>query len=635
MSVDWIKDLGVPSFGKNATDGIQCGLVFLGALVVSLILTPMFRGLMRKLGMIDQPSERRINKTPVPRGGGLSIFIAFHLVLAVFACLMGVISESFSVRWQVAFFIGSTMLVTLGFIDDKRGMKPLVKLTGQILIASFLFFSGIHVGGILFTFPLWLDYAVTVFWIVGAINAFNLIDGLDGLASGLAMIASFGLAGALFFTGRLDDMIPYFALGGACLGFLRYNFHPATVFLGDTGSMFLGLCVATLPLVSGSRLELLPSLIVPLLAMGIPIFDTLLAIWRRAIRALLFKATGELSPGQQTRVMEPDKDHLHHRVLRLTMNQKTAAWMFYGVSTALVAVGLFGTLSKKGAPGVFLIAFIFAVVVIVKHLARVELWDTGRLLSGRHVMIRTGLITPLYVILDLLFLVLMWMLTCWVLYSTVPLDLFISHMPLHVGAIFIFLVLMRMYQRVWRRAHFSDFSLLLVAVAFGEAFASGLIVVLFKAQGHSLQFGLVFAAFALFPLLGSRLVVESLKGAMQALKRLALLQNEKVTKLLVYGAGIRFRNYMREQTAYFADADRVIIGIIDDDLQFQGRVIYGYKVLGGLNDIPEICKKNKVDRIVITCVLPAALQETLLRIAAQHNFKLSVWVNEERELANP
>jgi len=639
MAVNWFPDWEFAPLRKGTVEVIQCALVFLGALAVSLALTPLCRTLMRWLGMVDQPNERRINQTPVPRGGGIAVFIAFHLTLALFALLAGNggISENFHVRWQVAFFIGSAALAVIGFVDDKRGMSPVAKLICQIAVASFLFCSGVRIGGVLhFSFPLLLDYVVTVFWIVGAINAFNLIDGMDGLASGLALIASIGLAGALFFAGRLDDMLPYIALGGACLGFLRYNFHPATVFLGDTGSMFLGLCVATMPLVSGTRLELIPALLVPLLAMGIPIFDTILAIWRRTLRARLPKVMGEVAPGDvRVRIMEPDKDHLHHRLLRRTTNQRTAAWILYAFSGALVTVGLLGTLARERALGVFLIAFAVAVIVIVKHLARVELWDTGRLLSGRRIAIRKGLVMPLYILFDLVALFLAWMLAQWIICSPPSASLLLMQMPLYVGTIFVTLVATNTYRRVWGRAQPSDLALLLWTVMFGVCLGTGLVTICYGIEALNVRFSLVLGAFAILPLILSRLAIESFRDTIQALKRQVLLHNENVTRILVYGAGIRFRNYMREQTVHLAIADRAIIGIIDDDLQFLGRMIYGYNVLGGLADIPAICKKNKIERIVITCVLSEERKKVLLDMAKEFGFKTSIWVNEEYEVASP
>ena len=193
------------------------------------------------------------------------------------------------------------------------------------------FYNGIRWGNIIDGIPKWLDCGFTVFWIVGAINAFNLIDGLDGLASGLALIASLGLTISLISRNLISETIPFLALGGACLGFLRYNFNPASVFLGDTGSMFLGMTISTLPLLTGSSQELAVSLGMPLLVMGVPIFDTFLAIWRRSVRALLPNAhRGEIPNQGGGAVMQPDKDHLHHRLLRLLSNNQRKAALIDG-----------------------------------------------------------------------------------------------------------------------------------------------------------------------------------------------------------------------------------------------------------------------------------------------------------------
>lgn len=417
MTANWATDLfdSSQNFFLHATsNGAKYVFAFLGAFVVSLLLTPLCREGARRMGMIDRPDARRINKIPIPRGGGLAVFVAFHAVLwGLVLILGGPLSARFSLEWQVRFLTASSLLVAIGLADDKTSLRPGVKLFGQAAVATILFLSGVHVGGIVVAFPPWLDYLVTVFWIVGAINAFNLIDGMDGLATGLAFIAAVGLSGGLLFMGQSADTLPYLIFAGACLGFLRYNFHPASVFLGDTGSMFLGLCIATFPLMTGTRKELVASLGVPLLAMGVPIFDTMLAIWRRTVRALLPAEFGAAQ--HRVHVMQPDKEHLHHRILRKTLNQRTAAVILYSISVLLVALGVGGSLLHNRAPGLFLIAFIIAIVVVVRHLARVELWDTGRLLSQETVARRHGVFVPIYIGVDVCALCAAWLASRWLL----------------------------------------------------------------------------------------------------------------------------------------------------------------------------------------------------------------------------
>jgi UDP-N-acetylmuramyl pentapeptide phosphotransferase/UDP-N-acetylglucosamine-1-phosphate transferase len=637
MRIDWVQTwvntvTGHTPFTDRLIDGVKYAAVFMGALVISLVLTPLCRELVRKLGMIDQPDARRVHTKPIPRGGGLAVFLAYQALLGLYVFFAEEpISAVFPYSFQVSFFVASSVLVVLGFIDDKRGMHPGVKLFGQILVASFLFFMGVRVGGIFVTFPSWLDYGVTVFWIVGAINAFNLIDGLDGLASGLAMIASGGIAGSLVFAGQFTSAIPYLALCGACLGFLRYNFHPASVFLGDTGSMFLGLCMAVLPLKSGSRMELLPAIAVPLLAMGVPLFDTLLAIWRRTVRALLQKTIVGQQIEKRIRVMQPDKDHVHHRILQSTLNQKKAAWVLYGISGALVGVAWLGVMFKKQGPGVFLLAFIVAVLVIVRHLARVELWDTGKLLSHQHITIRKGLTTPLFVVFDLAALSVMSVAAYWTIYLQVPREVVLTRLPLFVVSVFVMLVLAKTYRRVWSRTYFADFSYLMGAVFIG-AFLGSAVLWLMYGREHNFRFVIVFVALATIPLLGIRLAGETLRGAMTLMKRRALLDKEHTERILVYGAGLRLRNYLRIRETSISSEESVIVGIIDDQLEFAGRIIYSFDVLGNLHDIPSICKEKKINRIVLACGLTSEKRAILLHMAHAYNIKITIWAYSEREL---
>ena len=635
MTVNWVTEAG--DYFENvvfrlATDGVKYAAMFFGALAISLLLTPLFREAARKIGMVDKPDARRINKMPIPRGGGLAIFVAFHLVLGAFVLFRGeAISAQFALSGQIWFLLASTILVVVGLVDDKWGMRPFVKLASQIVVALILYGWGVHVGGIFVTFPPWLDALVTVLWIVGAINAFNLIDGLDGLAAGLALIASLGLAGALLFTGNTADTIPYLVLAGACLGFLRYNFHPASVFLGDTGSMFLGLCIATLPLVTGSRKELIASLGVPLLAMGVPIFDTMLAIWRRSVRAMLHRKTGEV--GRQTQVMQPDKDHLHHRLLRQTMNQRTAAIMLYGMSAALVTLGLCGTLLKGRAPGLFLIAFIAAVAVVVRHLERVELWDTGRLLSGKRGTIRQGLLVPVYILADVFSLCGVWIIARWGMGGALSKAAFLSDLPRFVVPVFMMLVVTKTYWRVWSRAQVRDFTTLGSAVFMGSVIGAGLMWLLCEKTGPEVfRFALLFGALAVFPISAIRLWRDSVNGVVQILERNVLLDKPETKRLLAYGGGLRFRAYLRELSERSGMNDRVILGVIDDDINLVGRIIAGHRVIGGLDKLNGWMMGQRVDGVIITCLMDHERREHVARELAGLGLRVSLWECEERVL---
>ncbi|GFR35958.1 hypothetical protein TCEA9_17700 [Thermobrachium celere] len=229
--------------------------------------------------------------------------------------------------------IGATIIVIMGIIDDKKELKPKVKLIFQILASLILIAFGIKVNYI--TIPLlpgtgsfyvgWLGIPITVLWVVGITNAVNLIDGLDGLACGVCSIAALSLFGVSMISGRVTAGILSLILSGACLGFLYYNFNPASIFMGDTGSQFLGFTLAAISIQGAIKSAAAVAVAVPILALGLPIYDTLFAMIRRKIN--------------NRPIMEADKGHLHHRLLALGYSQRQVAIILYIVS------GIFGVTS--------------------------------------------------------------------------------------------------------------------------------------------------------------------------------------------------------------------------------------------------------------------------------------------------
>ena len=285
---------------------------FLGALALTLVLTPVVREVNRRLGMVDRPGGRRINRTPVPRGGGVALFLGIAVSYSLFILISG--CRPFGPVPPVVFWrllILAALSTAIGLADDKWSLPPFAKLAGQMAVGLLVWlWAGLGFSDLWPSIPAPVDCVLTVFWVVGAMNAFNLIDGLDGLASGLALIAVVGMAGGLFFVRCTAQVTFYAAVAGGLLGFLRYNYNPASVFLGDSGSMLIGYIIAVLPLCSHVQNSLLVSVGVPLLAMGVPIFDTSLAILRRALRRML-----DSNPvsRRMAGVATADSDHIHHR----------------------------------------------------------------------------------------------------------------------------------------------------------------------------------------------------------------------------------------------------------------------------------------------------------------------------------
>ena len=578
---------------------------FLLALGFTLFLTPLVREMNRRLGMVDKPDARRINKIPIPRGGGLALFLG---VVGAYLVMWGFSSFHFVASAQyLKLILLSAGIVFLGLADDKFSLPPKVKLLGQVVIAALTWaWAGLGFSDLWPFIPAWIDCVITVFWIVGAVNAFNLIDGLDGLASGLAFIATIGMAGALIFTGRPSSTIFYFALAGGLLGFLRYNYNPASVFLGDCGSMFIGFVLSSLPLLSHEPNSYLVSIGVPLLAMGVPIFDTSLAILRRMIRRLLNRGT------PAGRVMTADKDHLHHRILRsVGLSQRKAAWVLYFFAAFLVAVGLIGMALKSRSGGLWLLAVTIAAIVVYRDISRIELFDIGQLLNSvahdRRVSMRRRLAyaeVPLWVIFDIVTIAVLYFIVLNAFSMDVTRVMVMKALPIRVLAIFVFLVLFRVYRVIWSRAMVSNFLALGGACVLGALLSS---VVIYYYPGFNderlIQFTFCFASLTAFFLAVGRLFRSFVRDIFYAVDCARLQEGREVSRILVYGAGLRFRSFRRELVRRATACNRLIVGIIDDDLTLRGRYIGGIQVLGPLLQAPQIIRETKADTVVIVCEL--------------------------------
>ncbi|TSA37970.1 MAG: undecaprenyl/decaprenyl-phosphate alpha-N-acetylglucosaminyl 1-phosphate transferase [Methylococcaceae bacterium] len=369
----------------------------------SILLTPLFIRVAPRIGLMDVPNERCIHEKITPLGGGLVVFIAFNI-----ACYMLYyhfwpdFNGQLGASWWQAFLISSAILLVVGLVDDHHGMSPLTKLAGQAIATTCLYLlSGSQVSLLGFNFGLVSGLVIVLFWTLAIINAFNLIDGLDGLCSGLAMISTAGLAMVFILRGSPGDGLICLALAGACAGFLYHNFFPAKVFLGDTGSMFLGFALASISFHVGGKVSLFVLLSAPFFIAGIPVIDTLLAIWRRSIRKELAKRNGQ----PIVKVMQPDKDHLHHRLLGYGLKQYHVALVLYVVNVALVSIGLLFMIFRELAIGLFLIIFIVTIYLLIKYVLQIELWETHRLManSGKNpAMTRLNLM--FYPVFDLLWM---------------------------------------------------------------------------------------------------------------------------------------------------------------------------------------------------------------------------------------
>jgi len=297
-------------------------LIFIAALVFAIGGTPIARMIAPRLGVMDQPSARKIHTRPMPRLGGAAIYLAFILALLLFG-------NRRYVSQLVSILLGATLVSFCGFWDDRWGMRPLLKVgVGQPIAALILIASGIEVSFL--PHPI-LNFLVTILWVVGITSALNLLDNMDGLSAGVATVASafFLLLAAMsgqYLVGSLAA-----ALLGTCLGFLLYNFNPASIFMGDTGSLFLGFVLAAvgIKLRFPGRMDIVTWMI-PVLVLGVPIFDTTLVVISRLRRGL--------NP-----ITNPGKDHFSHRLVAMGWTRREAVMAIYLICGALGVLALFLT----------------------------------------------------------------------------------------------------------------------------------------------------------------------------------------------------------------------------------------------------------------------------------------------------
>jgi len=320
-------------------------LVFLSALLLAIGGTPLAKRLALRLGIIDQPSARKVHKNPTPLLGGVAIYIAAIIALLVY--------DFFYIRELVGILVGASLVSFMGIWDDRRPIRPMVKLLGQIAAAGILVASGVQVQFLPYTA---LNIAVTIFWIVGITNAMNLLDNMDGLSGGIGAVVS-----AFFFL--LSTMSGQYLVGslsaatlGACIGFLFYNLNPATIFMGDSGSLFLGFMLAAV----GVKLRFPANVdfvtwMIPVIVLWLPIFDTTLVVISRLRRG-------------KNPLTTPGKDHISHRLVAMGLTQREAVLVLYLICGALGVLAMFLTQASV------IEGYAIGVAVLI-----LSIWGLGRL----------------------------------------------------------------------------------------------------------------------------------------------------------------------------------------------------------------------------------------------------------------
>jgi UDP-GlcNAc:undecaprenyl-phosphate GlcNAc-1-phosphate transferase len=583
-------------------------------LLLSLLITPIVITIAHRIGAIDPPGERKIHLQPMPRLGGVAIYASLLLsLLALYPLVPMLHSISRFDPQQVLLLAGSFLLILgTGIWDDIRPLNPGHKFAAQVLAATIVYLAGFHIpaltnllGSNLFELG-FLDYPVTVLWIVGVTNAFNLIDGLDGLASGIAAISAVAICAISVLSHHYAIAVISICLAGALAGFLRYNFNPARVFLGDSGSLLIGFALALLSIQSSTKGSTAFTILIPILALGLPIMDTLVSTIRRILSSLPPFAPGS---GPLLRklhaVVTPDKRHIHHRLISQGLPHRRAVIVMYGVSCAFGAAAFALQISNSAANSLIVLGIAAGSIVGVQKLKYREM-----------AILRNGALLPIYEspllhrpaflgILDILFI----LLSYWASLALTGrgAECFSGDGLLSLGAFGLvqlaLFYLCGLYRETMRLFGVGDLLKVLKAVAA----AVGLTWILSTALSPRAA-GLGFTGFILdFYFLFS--MVAGTRVSFPVLKYLSRREETRGKRVLIYGAGtdgvLILQKILNDQTPGL-----VPVGFLDDDPELEGKTVNGYPVFGGHWKLGSLLRKTRIDQLLIASrsIKPAILK---------------------------
>lgn len=606
------------------------------AAMISAVITLWCIRLLPRFGMVDVPRGRHEHAKPTPLGGGIAIVIGFFVVATVFALeSRGTYPEVLPMLLSFAF--PAVVIVATGLLDDRYELSSWVKLFAQIIAGVLVYYLGGGFKIILdFKLPWFVDLPLTVCWVIGIINAFNLIDGLDGLAAGLACVASVTLTvWGIALTGNPGTAAISMIFCGACLGFLIFNFSPAKIFMGDTGSMFLGLFFAFLCCQYTSRAVTISSLLVPLLAIGVPIFDVFLAIWRRLIRRI-----GNPDAGG---IMEGDHDHLHHRLLKRTGSQSKTALLLY-LLMALIGLGTVCAVLLKikeifsGAIYIVLLLGIFLAI----RLADIEFLDSfGFIAKGVKRPSRRLLLVIVHPLIDYFLISVSYIVSYGWFFSgdkgfSATYGYLIFCMPL-----MLILYVSGIYRTYWLRAGINSYHTYFKMLILGGICELAVIYILehhFRCvfvvgERWRLYGGYVFFFMLVTILVGmERFMVRYLESF--GLRSLYLrVREEEVDEreqhLVLVGGGVACRLFVLNLFCRNnMSLPLVVSGIVDDDPALRRLNVYGFPVLGTTETLDELYRKEPFDMLVITTPLSEAALARVREFAQKNPVRLGVFYPE-------
>jgi UDP-GlcNAc:undecaprenyl-phosphate GlcNAc-1-phosphate transferase len=605
--------------------------LFIIACAVSVSLTPLVRWVALRFGAIDLPGGRKIHKEPIPRLGGLAIFIAFYLVIFIsLQFAPNIFPPNFLNGAHLGWlFLASTIVVGVGVVDDFRTVSPGIKLLFQIvasiIIATACFrieviFGSLHLGI--------LSIPVTVLWIVAVTNAVNLIDGLDGLAAGTSLVVCISLSGIALLSHNENTALALTVLAGSILGFLKYNFNPASIFLGDSGAYFLGFILSILSLMSHQTKAATIGILAPIVALGLPIMDTVLAMFRRLLKSLHIIEIDEDNNrvkvifANRWSVFAADRAHIHHKLLQKGWTQKKVVTLLYAISASFGVIALISVYFDNLNYALFITLIGGMIYIAVRKLGYQEI----RILSNGTflplIYTRTMNKKALRAFMDAALIAAAYYLAMvlrfeGLLADNVSLYYWLT-LPLVLIVKLTILYIFSRYRLVWLYTGVSELLSLVKAVALGCA-ASALLLWVIPKYGI-ISYSVLIIDFNLL-----LLFVAGTRMSFRILDHLHTSNKPEGKKVLIYGAGKRGLFALKE----ILNNPRLEIdpiGFIDDSVRFEGRQIHGLPVFGSMNSLEGIIKDRQVSEVII-CREALAIQklDQLKEICRRCQISLSMY----------
>jgi UDP-GlcNAc:undecaprenyl-phosphate/decaprenyl-phosphate GlcNAc-1-phosphate transferase len=548
---------------------------------LALVLTPLVRAFARRFGVVAKPKIDRWHKEPTAMLGGVAIWLSVVVSILVFM-------PSTTYGWVI--LRATSLLFLVGLVDDLIHIKPYQKLIGQILGSAFIVYYGLTLP---WTGSALLNMGLAIFWLIGITNAINLLDNMDGLASGISIIAAGFLALGFVNTGQYMEGLMLLIFAGALLGFLVFNSNPASIFMGDCGSMFAGFFLASSALinVSGGRSRsFLPVLAVPILVLFIPIFDTTLV-------TVLRKLSGRAAS-------QGGRDHTSHRLVALGMSERHAVWMLYGFAALSGLLAILVQRARLDVSLAAIAAFTILLTLVGVYLAGVKVYDqTEEEIAFKEKPLYAFLVDVSYKrrIFEVLLDVILIILSYWCAYAinfpsgSPAWNLFIRTLPVIVFMKMPVFLAMGVYRGLWKYTSIGDLIVFAKAVFMSSIASVVMVLFTFRFEGFSRTVFAIDAVFLFLFLASSRLAFRLFRQILPA------VHAKDGRRVLIYGAGDGGELLLRE-IRNNRDLNLSPVGFLDDDPAKTGKVIHGLKVFGANGDLGHVCEQQDIHEVVISSV---------------------------------